>query len=209
MSERKDESDKIWGMMAGVSHPAHAFICSLHQQANLRERDVNVRECTLRFFEMIGVENQESKRGAIDAIISYLHKVLMRDEAVIVWEIAAEKGLYPAAMTRKADKYWAINLHCMSMGTAMVALSRTLSSLKQGMLDTGVMPERIDIITGWGKRSRVTGSSLVKQAVEDTLHALKSPFQVKNGNFGCFVGIGQALVDWLYESDIDKVHMLI
>lgn len=205
MSERKADGEKIWSIMASLSHPAHKFLCSLPP---VRPGRNDTREHTIQFFEIISREDQESKRSFTDATISFLHNFNMKAEAATVWEVAAENKIYPKAVTRKAAKYWAINLHTMSMGTAIIALSRTLSNLKAGMLATGVVPERIDIITGWGRRSRVTGSSLVKQAVEEILKSVSSPFRVENGNLGCFVGIGQPLADWLYESDMEQMHLI-
>eukprot|EP00250_Pteridium_aquilinum_P019298 c24382_g1_i2 orf=303-3173(+) len=205
MSEREADGEKIWSIMASLSHPAHIFLCSLPPA---RFGQIHTLECTIHFYNSICREDQESKRSFTDATISFLHKFNMKAEAAIVWEVAAEKQIYPKAVTRKAAKYWAINLHTMSMGTAIIALSRTLSNLKEGMLATGIVPERIDIITGWGRRSRVTGSSLVKQAVEETLKAVSSPFRVESGNLGCFVGIGQPLADWLFESDMEQLHLI-
>lgn len=205
LSARKEDGEKLWSIMATMSHPAHVFLCSLPPA---RFGPAHTWDYTTQFFDSICREDQESKRSFTDATISFLHKFNMKAEAAIVWEVATERQIYPKAVTRKAANYWAINLHTMSMGTAIIALSRTLSNLKEGMLATGVVPERIDIITGWGRRSRVTGSSLVKQAVEETLRAVSSPFRLENGNLGCFVGIGQPLVDWLYEADMEQLHLI-
>ncbi|MCO5568193.1 hypothetical protein L7F22_021889 [Adiantum nelumboides] len=205
LSGREEDSEKIWSIMATLSHPAHTFLCTLPP---IRSGPGHTWEYTTRFFDSICREDQESKRSFTDATISFLHKINMKAEAAIVWEVAAERKIYPKAVTHKAANYWAINLHNMSMGTAIIALSRTLSSLKEGMLATGIVPERIDIITGWGRRSRVTGSSLVKQAVEDILTAVSSPFRLENGNLGCFVGIGQPLANWLYESDVEQLYLI-
>ncbi|KAH7442674.1 hypothetical protein KP509_03G098600 [Ceratopteris richardii] len=205
LSERKEDSENLWIIMADLSHPAHTFLITLPPA---RLGPAHTWEHTVRFFDSICEEDQESKRSFTDAMISFLHKFNMKVEAAMVWEVAAERKIYPKAVTRKAANYWAINLHTMSMGTAIIALSRILSSLKGGMLATGIVPERIDIITGWGRRSRVTGSSLVKQAVEEILKAVSSPFRLESGNIGCFVGIGQPLVDWLYEFDIDRLYLM-
>lgn len=205
MSERPCDCEIVWKLMGSTGHSAHTFLCSL-PGVNFDGKDT--REHTVSFFNTICCETQESKRSFTDASISFLHKYNMKAEAAIVWEVAIEKKVYPKALTKKAPKYWAINLHTMSMGTAIVALSRTLSSLKDQMLTTGVVPERIDIITGWGRRSRVTGSSLVKQAIEGILQTSSSPFHVDNGNLGCLVGIGKPLADWLNESDMEQMHLI-
>jgi pentatricopeptide repeat protein len=198
------DGESIWQIMASLGHPAHFFLCSLPGSTKK-----DTRERIIRFFEIISCnEEQESKRSFTDAAISFLHNVNMKAEAAVVWEVASEKQIYPKAVTQKAAKYWAINLHTMSMGTAIVALSRTLAHLKERMLATGVVPERIDIITGWWRRSRITGSSLIKQAIEEILKAVSSPFRVESRNSGCFVGIGHPLAVWLYESNMEQIHLI-
>lgn len=205
MSQGQLVCELLWNLLVSTSHIAHTFLCSL-PAVKLDGKDT--REHATTFFNGICCETLESKRSFTDALINFLHKFNMKAEAAIVWEVATEKKIYPKAVTKKAPKYWAINLHTMSTGTAVVALSRTLSNLKDRMLTTGIVPERIDIITGWGRRSRVTGSSLVKQAVEEILQTVKSPFHLENGNLGCFVGIGKPLADWLYESDMEQMHLI-
>ncbi|XP_057848946.2 pentatricopeptide repeat-containing protein At1g18900 [Cryptomeria japonica] len=192
-------------LLANTGHPAHCFLVSL---PTAEPSGQNIREHATSFFELMRSEDQESKRGFADAITNFLYKSDLKEEAGFVWEVAMEKNLYPHAVTRKAPKYWTINLHVMSMGTALVALSRTLSSFRERMLISGVGPDRIDIITGWGRRSRVMGSSLVKQSVEHVLNIFGSPFSVENGNSGCFVGLGKPLIEWLQESPVERMHLL-
>lgn len=205
MSERQLDCEMLWNLMASTKHSAHLYLCTM---SAVKSDGKDTREETAQFFNAIICDAQESKRSFTDALISCLHKFKLKAEAAIVWEVATEKKIYPKAVTKKAPKYWAINLHTMSIGTAIIALSRTLSSLKAQMFASGVVPERIDIITGWGRRSRVTGSSLIKQAVEEILQTVSSPFQLEDGNMGCFVGIGKPLADWLYESDIEQMHLI-
>ena len=125
-----------------------------------------------------------------------------------VWEVAAQKNVYPDAIREKSTCYWLINLHVMSDGTAVTALSRTLAWFRRQMLASGVGPNRIDIVTGWGRRSRVTGSSLVRQAVQELLHVFSFPFFTENSNSGCFVGCGEPLSQWLVHSYVERMHLL-
>eukprot|EP01018_Ginkgo_biloba_P038093 Gb_28828 [translate_table: standard] len=122
--------------------------------------------------------------------------------------VAMEKNLYPHAVTLKAPKYWSINLHVMLIGTALVALSRTLARFRERMLMSGVEPDRIDIITGLSRHSRVMGSSSVKQSDEQVLQIFDSPFSVENGNSRCFVGFGKPLIEWLHGSYLEQMHLL-
>lgn len=192
-------------LMAVTGHPAHMFLLSM-PSAGPDGR--NVRDHVDKFLDMMHSEDRESKRGLVDAVVDFLHKSGLKEEAGSVWEVAAEKNVYPEAVREKSSCYWLINLHVMSDGTAVTALSRTLAWFRQQMLVSGISPSRIDIVTGWGRRSRVTGSSLVRQAVQDLLSIFSFPFFTENGNSGCFVGCGEPLNRWLLQSYVERMHLL-
>nr|UPT48444.1 pentatricopeptide repeat protein AaPPR84 [Agave angustifolia]UPT48503.1 pentatricopeptide repeat protein AaPPR196 [Agave angustifolia] len=192
-------------LMAITGHPAHVFLQSL---PNAEPGGQNVRDHASQFLELIHSEDRESKRGLLDAVIDFLHKSGLKEEAGFIWEVAAQRNVYPDSLREKSSSYWLINLHVMSEGTAITALSRTLAWFQRQMLVSGFGPRRIDIVTGWGRRSRVTGSSLVRQSVEELLHLFRFPFFTENGNSGCFVGCGEALNQWLLNSFVERMHLL-
>ncbi|XWS60625.1 hypothetical protein CRYUN_Cryun07bG0051600 [Craigia yunnanensis] len=192
-------------LMAVTGHPAHMFLMSMPSAGADGQ---NVRDHVDKFLDMIHSEDRESKRGLVDAVVDFLHKSGLKEEAGSVWEVAAEKNVYPDAVREKSPCYWLINLHVMSDGTAITALSRILAWFRQQMLVSGISPSRIDIVTGWGRRSRVTGSSLVRQAVQDLLSIFHFPFFTENGNSGCFVGCGEPLNRWLLQSYVERMHLL-
>ncbi|KAJ0049271.1 hypothetical protein Pint_15293 [Pistacia integerrima] len=192
-------------LMAVTGHPAHMFLLSMPSAGPDGQ---NVRDHVSKFLDMMHSEDRESKRGLVDAVVDFLHKSGLKEEAGSVWEVAAQKNVYPDAVKQKASCYWLINLHVMSDGTAVIALSRTLAWFRRQMLMSGVTPSRIDIVTGWGRRSRVTGASLVRQAVQELLHIFSFPFFTENGNSGCFVGCGEPLNKWLLQSYVDRMHLL-
>lgn len=192
-------------LMAITGHPAHMFLLSLPESGPDGQ---NVRDHVSRFLDVMHSEDRESKRGLVDAVVDFLHKSGLKEEAGSVWEVAAENNVYPDAVREKASCYWLINLHVMSEGTAITALCRTLAWFRRQMLVSGVGPVRIDIVTGWGRRSRVTGSSLVRQAVQELLNIFSFPFFVENGNTGCFVGCGEPLNRWLHQSCVERMHLL-
>ncbi|OVA12023.1 Smr protein/MutS2 C-terminal [Macleaya cordata] len=195
-----------WELMAITGHPAHAFLVSMPPSG--LNGGQNVRDHASNFFDLMHSEDRESKRGLVDAVIDFLHKSGLKEEAGSVWEVAALKNVYPDAVREKSSCYWLINLHVMSNGTAITALSRTLAWFRRKMLASGVGPSRIDIVTGWGRRSRVTGSSLVRQSVHELLHMFQFPFISENGNSGCFVGCGESLNRWLLQSYVERMHLL-
>ncbi|XP_058097197.1 pentatricopeptide repeat-containing protein At1g18900-like [Magnolia sinica] len=192
-------------LMAITGHPAHVFLLTMPAA----EPDgQNVRDHAAQFLDLMHTEDRESKRGLVDAVIDFLHKSGLKEEAGSVWEVAALRNLYPDAVREKRSSYWLINLHVMSDGTAVTALSRTLAWFRRQMLASGIGPNRIDIVTGWGRRSRVTGSSMVRQSVQELLHLFGFPFFTENGNSGCFVGCGDSLSRWLLQSYVERMHLL-
>ncbi|KAF2590304.1 hypothetical protein F2Q70_00040202 [Brassica cretica] len=192
-------------LMARTGHPAHMFLLKMPSAGPDGQ---NVRSHANSFLDLMHSEDRESKRGLVDAVVDFLHKSGLKEEAGSVWEVAAQKNVFPDALREKSRSYWLINLHVMSEGTAVTALSRTLAWFRKQMLVSGCGPARIDIVTGWGRRSRVTGTSMVKQAVEELLNVFGSPFFTESGNSGCFVGCGEALNRWLVQSYVERMHLL-
>lgn len=192
-------------LMAITGHPAHLFLQTMPASGPDGE---NVRAHMGRFLDLMHSEDRESKRGIVDAVVDFLHKSGLKEEAGSVWEVAAEKNVYPEAVKPKGRAYWLINLHVMSDGTAVTALSRTLAGFRRKMLVCGEAVERIDIVTGWGRRSRVTGTSMVRQAVQELLDVFRFPFFSEGGNCGCFVGCGEPLTKWLSQSCVERMHLL-
>lgn len=192
-------------LMAITGHPAHVFLLTLPAADPDGQ---NVRDHASNFLDLMHSEDRESKRGLVDAVIDFLHKSGLKEEAGSVWEVAAQKNVYPDAVREKSASYWLINLHVMSDGTAVTALSRTLAWFRKQLLESGSGPNRVDIVTGWGRRSRVTGSSMVRQSVEELLHVFRFPFFTENGNSGCFVGRGEPLSRWLLHSYVERMHLL-
>ncbi|XP_030521427.1 pentatricopeptide repeat-containing protein At1g74750-like [Rhodamnia argentea] len=192
-------------LMAITGHPAHMFLLSMPAAGPDGQ---NVRDHMSSFLELMHSEDRESKRGLVDAVVDFLHKSGLKEEAGSVWEVAAENNVYPDVVREKGSCYWLINLHVMSDGTAVTALSRTLAWFRRQMLFSGMSPNRIDIVTGWGRRSRVTGTSLVRNAVQELLHIFSFPFFTENGNSGCFIGCGEPLNRWLLQSYVERMHLL-
>ncbi|KAG0500728.1 hypothetical protein HPP92_000800 [Vanilla planifolia] len=203
-TESKTQMFLCCELMAITGHPAHSFLSSL---PNAEPSGQNVTEHTNRFFDLMHSEDRESKRGLVDAVVDFLYKTGLKEEAGFVWEVAAQRNIYPDSVKEKSRSHWLINLHVMSDGTAVTALSRTLAWFQQRIIDSGLRPGRIDIITGWGRRSRITGSSMVRFAVEELLQLFQFPFTA-NTNSGCFVGCGEPLNQWLLNSYVQRMHLL-
>jgi hypothetical protein len=104
----------------------------------------NVRDHAMYFLDMMHSEDRESKRGLMDAVIDFLHKSGLKEEAGLIWEVAAQKNVYPDSVREKSSSYWLINLHLMSEGTAVTALSRTQDACLVPQADHGhgVLPRK-------------------------------------------------------------------
>ncbi|OEL33270.1 Pentatricopeptide repeat-containing protein [Dichanthelium oligosanthes] len=161
-------------LMSITGHPAHMFLLYL---PDAEPGGQNVRDHTGYFLDMMHSEDRESKRGLMDAVIDFLHKSGLKEEAGLIWEVAAQKNV-------------------------------TLAWFHRQILTMGTAPERIDIVTGWGRRSRVTGSSLVRQSVQKLLNLFEFPFFTTRGNTGCFVGCGEPLNKWLHNPYVERMHLL-
>ncbi|KAG6403987.1 hypothetical protein SASPL_136221 [Salvia splendens] len=148
----------------------------------------NVRDHVSNFLDMMHSEDRESKRGLVDAVIDFFHKTGLKGGSWLrVGGCSAEE--------------------CLS-GCVKAEELVTLAWFRKEMLASGVCPGRIDIETGWGRRSRVTGASMVRQAVQELLHMFRFPFFTENGNSGCFVGCGEPLNQWLMQSYVERMHLL-
>ncbi|KAK4384468.1 Pentatricopeptide repeat-containing protein [Sesamum angolense] len=121
-------------LMTITGHPAHTFLLSMPTPGPDGQ---NVREHVSNFLDMMHSEDRESKRGLVDAVIDFFHKTGLKEEAGSVWEVAAQKNVYPDAVRQKSSCYWLINLHVMSDGTAVTALSRTLHGFAEKCLPQG------------------------------------------------------------------------
>ncbi|XP_020086680.1 pentatricopeptide repeat-containing protein At1g18900-like isoform X1 [Ananas comosus] len=204
-TETREQMGLCGQLMAITGHPAHTFLLHL---PDAEPGGWNIKSHASYFFDLMHSEDRESKRGLVDSVIDFLHKSGLKEEAGFVWEVAAERNVYPDSVREKSSSYWLINLHLMSEGTAVTALSRTLAWFQKQLMVSGMGFQRIDIVTGWGRRSRVTGTSMVRRSVQELLRLFGFPFFMENGNSGCFVGCGESLNRWLMNSFVERMHLL-
>ncbi|GFZ12076.1 pentatricopeptide repeat (PPR) superfamily protein [Actinidia rufa] len=86
-------------LMAVTCHPAHTFLQSMPACGPDGQ---NVRDHMSNFLDMMHSEDRESKRGLVDAMVDFLHKSGLKEEAGSVWEVTAEKNVYPDALKQKS-----------------------------------------------------------------------------------------------------------
>ncbi|CAA3027692.1 Hypothetical predicted protein [Olea europaea subsp. europaea] len=90
-------------LMTVTGHPVHTFLLSMPTP---RPDGQNVRDHVSNFLDMMHSKDRESKRGLVDAIINFFHKSGLKEVAGCVWEVAAQKNVYPDA-TNACHRNWA------------------------------------------------------------------------------------------------------
>lgn len=199
--DRQDHVDAVLGLMDRLGHPAHKFVFELLTSKDQDRRNTRTRFET--FFDSVQHEDQDSRQAFANALIEFLYKLQCKVDPGFVWELAVEKGLFPNSIIRRgAPNHWLIDLHSMSVGTALVALPKLLTSLRDNWVQRPT--RRVYIVTGWGKRSKVTGSSAMKQSVNAVLQAAKSPFSADHTNAGVFVCYGVPFCSWIADPSVRR-----
>jgi hypothetical protein len=105
---------------------------------------------------------------------------------------ATDAAVYPACASLER-----IDLHDMSWGAALASVTVWLARIEQQLAaDAEALPPSFEVVTGWGKHSRVKGTSDVKEAVVRVLAKMGSPFEPVEGNPGKFVASRAGVVSW-------------
>ena len=63
-----------------------------------------------------------------------------------------------------------------------------------------------EVVTGWGKNSRVRGVSEVKDAVVGLLKSMDSPFRPAPKNAGCLTASSSDVREWMRASEGSVLH---
>jgi hypothetical protein len=92
-----------------------------------------------------------------------------------------------------------LDLHVLSAGAALASLTLWLDELAASLRQdsSAGLPASLVVVTGWGKGSRVTGVSEVKNVVTAFLAAHSSPFHVPHENPGCLLAERAVVEPWL------------
>jgi hypothetical protein len=64
------------------------------------------------------------------------------------------------------------------------------------------------ILTGWGKHSKIAGTSTLRHVIEALLNSIGAPFQVERFNIGRFVSPSAVVAAWLKESGTVNILLL-
>ncbi|CAM6108235.1 unnamed protein product [Calypogeia fissa] len=194
LCDRQEHADAVLGIMDRLGHPAHRFLYELLTSPN-QDRN-SIRGRVISYFDSADQEDPDNKQGFANALIEFLHKLQCKTDPRVVWETCMEKGIFHSSIVRREEpNHWLVDLHSFSVGTALVGLPRLLVTLRDNWVQNPT--KRVYIVTGWGKRSRVSGTSALKQSVLAVLEATKSPFSLDHANAGVFVSYGSPFCDWM------------
>eukprot|EP00271_Cylindrocystis_brebissonii_P016018 TRINITY_DN39150_c0_g1_i1.p1 TRINITY_DN39150_c0_g1~~TRINITY_DN39150_c0_g1_i1.p1 ORF type:complete len:776 (-),score=103.59 TRINITY_DN39150_c0_g1_i1:395-2557(-) len=211
-------------LMEATAHPAHDFLKAvLRRRLQVGGREAKEEDAALwadawtHWGELASVDVEE-RRAFADAVMAFLHKCGLKRRAQHIWEQARSSNAWANAMQEQSSVVlsdigaatWHLNVHSMSAGTAVVALCSELLRLREVALgtDSTVFPRGLEIITGWGRRSRVSGASKVKQHLEALLIQTGSPFVEDRGNVGRLVAEGEKARAWLRKPGVGSLLTL-
>ncbi|KAK3277127.1 hypothetical protein CYMTET_14846, partial [Cymbomonas tetramitiformis] len=134
-------------------------------------------------------------------LISLCEEAGQWDQATEWLETAMKQGMYKCCSSDFAE----LDLHNVrSAGTAQTILRWWLRQLRNiSLVDKHQrLPMQLQVITGWGKHSSVTGHSPVKERVIFLLDTLDSPFSVPSTNKGCLLAEGAVVNKWLVADEL-------
>jgi pentatricopeptide repeat domain-containing protein 1 len=126
-----------------------------------------------------------------NSLLSVLWECGQRARAIELFMEASEARVYPQGDRKRGQ----IDLHGLSQGAALASLSLWLDAVAASGGDG--LPKMLNVVTGWGEGSRVTGESVVKDAVIAFLADLGSPFEVPSDNPGCLEAGRTEVGEWL------------
>ncbi|CAN6301553.1 unnamed protein product, partial [Urochloa humidicola] len=101
-----------------------------------------------------------------------------------------------------------LDLHLMSCGAAQAMVHAWLLNVRSIVFEGRAMPEFLSILTGWGKHSKVAGSSTLRRVIEALLLSIGAPFQVERFNIGRFVLPSAVVAAWMRESGTINILLL-
>lgn len=171
-------------------------------------------------FQRLKREKLEERKALANAIIGFLNKLDRKLEAKKIWEIVSQ---YWSSRVTYNQRYnlWKLDLHGLSESTVQLAVLSDLNRLRwlalagenevkkmekgegTGGESSRKFPHKVRIVTGWGKRSRVPGLSVVRDSIQLLLEDLGSPFQ-REGE-GSLEADGPSLKIWLLRQSVGVI----
>lgn len=160
-------------------------------------------ENAMLMFEGMQIYSQGMRRSFYNALIDTLWSFGLRGRAGRVLSEGRRLGVYGEDMftykkqERSAVDEWRMDLHDSSLGAAAALLFHWLGELRMAWQWGEGVPERILVVTGWGKHCRTGAGSPLKASIAAELEAVGAPFQEETMNAGRLCASGNAVYSWL------------
>ncbi|CAN6343324.1 unnamed protein product [Urochloa humidicola] len=109
----------------------------------------------------------------------------------VLWHFGQRQGAQQVVLEGVNRRVWentwnefCLDLHLMSCGAAQAMVHAWLLNVRSIVFEGRAMPEFLSILTGWGKHSKVAGSSTLRHVIEALLLSIGAPFQIERFNIG-------------------------
>ncbi|CAL1391641.1 unnamed protein product [Linum trigynum] len=133
----------------------------------------------------------------------------------VLWHFGQKRGAQLVVVEGKRRQVWetvwsdsCLDLHLMSSGAALAMVHTWLLDIRSIVFEGRELPKWLNILTGWGKHSKVVGNSALKRNVEALLTGMGAPFQQAKCNLGRFISSGALVTAWLREPGTLSVLVL-
>ncbi|GJN34786.1 hypothetical protein PR202_gb23482 [Eleusine coracana subsp. coracana] len=104
----------------------------------------------------------------------------------VLWHFGQRQGAQQIVLEGVNRRVWentwsefCLDLHLMSCGAAQAMVHAWLLNVRSIVFEGRAMPEFLSILTGWGKHSKIAGSSTLRRVIEALLLSIGAPFQVE------------------------------
>lgn len=133
----------------------------------------------------------------------------------VLWHFGQRQGAQQVVLEGVNRRVWentwgdfCLDLHLMSCGAAQAMVHAWLLNVRSIVFEGRAMPEFLSILTGWGKHSKIAGSSTLRRVIEALLLSIGAPFQAERFNIGRFVSPSALVSAWLRESGTINILLL-
>ncbi|XP_057436211.1 pentatricopeptide repeat-containing protein GUN1, chloroplastic [Lotus japonicus] len=133
----------------------------------------------------------------------------------MLWHFGQKRGAQLVVLEGKRREVWngdwsesCLDLHMMSCGAASAMVHAWLLKIRSVVFEGCELPKILNILTGWGKHSKVVGDGTLRKAIEALLNGMGSPFKIAECNLGRFISPGYLVAAWLKQSSTLNVLVL-
>ncbi|XP_058727909.1 pentatricopeptide repeat-containing protein GUN1, chloroplastic-like [Vicia villosa] len=132
----------------------------------------------------------------------------------MLWHFGQRRGAQMVVIEGKNRNVWkgewsisCLDLHLMSCGAGCAMVHDWLLNMHRNLFQGSELPKTVNILTGWGKHSKVMGDGILKRAIEALLNEMGSPFRFAERNMGRLTSSGDLVATWLRQPGV--INMLV